>query len=61
MNKLNPSLLIAALLLSATAAPGAPTREAVEGGLSTISFETRLAAQKTDNGNVARDVELQVM
>src|SRR6476659_6233689 len=46
MNKLNPSLLIAALLLSATVAPGAPTREAVESGLPTISFETRLAAQR---------------
>jgi hypothetical protein len=33
-------------LLSATAAPGASTRDAVESRLSTISFETRLASQQ---------------
>ena len=50
MKKLDLSLLncvaTLALLLSATAAPGAPTREAVESGLSTISFETRLASHR---------------
>jgi hypothetical protein len=40
------AMVVAALLLSATAAPGAPTREAVESGLSTISFVTRLASQR---------------
>src|SRR4029450_6857445 len=40
------AMVVAALLLSATAAPKALTREAVESGLSTISFETRLASQR---------------
>ena len=38
--------MVTALLLSATAAPATPTRAAVESGSSTISFETRLAAQR---------------
>ena len=33
-------------VLGRTTAPGAPTREAVESGLSTISFETRLTSQR---------------
>src|SRR4030095_5498749 len=40
------AMAVAGLLLSATAAPGAPTREAVENGPRTISFETRLAGQR---------------
>ena len=40
------AVVVAGLLFSATAVPGAPTREAVDSGPSTISFETRLAGQR---------------
>src|SRR4029450_5420218 len=40
------AMVVAGLLLSATAAPGASTREPVESGPPTISFETRLACQR---------------
>jgi len=39
------AMVVAGLLFSATAAPGAPTLEAVERRPLSISFETRLAGQ----------------
>src|SRR4051794_7222051 len=43
---ISTAMILAGLLLTATAAPGAPTREAVETGPSTITFESRLASQR---------------
>jgi N-acetylneuraminic acid mutarotase len=40
------AIVVAGLLLSASAALGAPTGQTVESGLPTVSFETRLACQR---------------